>query len=181
MQRGENNKKTVKSVKSAPKDRKPTFDERPQDHNRMPSNIMGNTFSLGQFLTIQQVSQKLDVPKPTLRFWEREFVGILVPLRTNGGQRRYAPEHISVIKKIKMLKKAGLSLVEIKRKMGKGIDDLLIGGLDDWEKGSSWGQMSEAGGQESGDERVDGIDLLAERVAEVVKMEVHRFFQRREG
>ena len=73
-----------------------------------------------QAITIQQVSQKLDIPKPTLRFWEREFVGILVPLRTNGGQRRYAPEHISVIKEIKMLKKAGLSLVEIKRKMGKG-------------------------------------------------------------
>ena len=73
-----------------------------------------------QAITIQQVSQKLDVPKPTLRFWEREFDGILVPLRTSGGQRRYAPEHISVIKEIKMLKKDGLSLVEIKRKLGKG-------------------------------------------------------------
>jgi len=151
-------KKTVKSAKSAPKDRKPTFDERPQDHNRMPSNIMGNTFSLRQFLTIQQVSQKLDVPKPTLRFWEREFVGILVPLRTNGGQRRYTPEHVSVIEEIKMLKKAGLSLVEIKRKLGRG-------------------QMSEAGNQGSGEGRTDGIDLLAERVAEVVKMEVLKFFE----
>ena len=76
-----------------------------------------------QAITIQQVSQKLDVPKPTLRFWEKEFEGIPVPLRTNGGQRRYAPEHISVIKKIEMLKKAGLSLIQIKRKLGKGIDD----------------------------------------------------------
>ena len=78
-------------------------------------------------ITIQQVSQKLDVPKPTLRFWEREFDGILAPLRTNGGQRRYAPEHISVIEEIKMLKKAGLSLIQIKRKLEKGIDDSLIG------------------------------------------------------
>ena len=76
-----------------------------------------------QAITIQQVSQKLDIPKATLRFWEREFEGILVPLRTNGGQRRYAPEHISVIKKIKMLKKDGMSLIQIKRKLGKGIDD----------------------------------------------------------
>lgn len=126
--------------------------------------------SLKQFSTIHQVSQQLDVPKPTLRFWEKEFEGILVPLRTNGGQRRYAPEHVSVIREIKMLKKAGLSLVEIKRKLGKG-------------------QMSGAGGQTcpqrsrlrgergAGDERTDGIDLLAERVAEVVKMEVLRFFQ----
>jgi DNA-binding transcriptional MerR regulator len=118
--------------------------------------------SLKQFSTIQQVSQKLDIPKPTLRFWEREFKGILVPFRTNGRQRRYAPEHVSIIEEIKMLKKAGLSLAEIKRKLGKG-------------------QVSKAGGQESGDERVDGIDLLAERVAEVVKMEVLRFFKREEG
>ena len=53
-------------------------------------------------------------------------------------------------------------MVEIKKRLGNG-------------------QRSEAGGQESGDERVDGIDLLAERVAEVVKMEVLRFFKREEG
>ena len=103
-----------------------------------------------QAITIQQVSQKLDVPKPTLRFWEREFDGILVPLRTNGGQRRYAPEHISVIEEIKMLKKAGLSLVEIKRKLGKGQRSVVrcqrsesmskVGGL-----------MSETGSQRAGD------------------------------
>ncbi len=159
-----------------------------------------------QFPTIQQVSQKLDVPKPTLRFWEKEFEGILVPLRTNGGQRRYAPEHVPVIEEIKMLKKAGLSLIEIKGKLGKGIDDSLIGRFDDWEKGRDGEQMSEAGnqtcpqrsrhaphresqprrtslrgGRGSGSERTEGIDLLAERVAEVVKMEVLRFFQRGEG
>ena len=146
-----------------------------------------------QAITIQQVSQKLDVPKPTLRFWEREFVGILVPLRTNGRQRRYAPEHVSIIEEIKMLKKAGLSLAEIKRKVGKGIDDSLIGRFDDWEKERDGGEMLEAGsqtcsqcsrlrgGRGSGDGRKDGIDFLAERVAEVVKMEVLRFFQRGEG
>lgn len=115
-----------------------------------------------QLYTIQQISVKLNIPKPTLRFWEKEFEGILLPLRTNGGQRRYAPEHVSVIKEIKMLKKAGLSLFEIKSKLVKG-------------------QMSAAGSQRSGDQRTDGIDLLAERVAEVVKMEVLRFFRRGEG
>ncbi|MBL7224538.1 MAG: MerR family transcriptional regulator [Desulfobacteraceae bacterium] len=114
-----------------------------------------------QAITIQQVSQKLDIPKPTLRFWEREFEGILVPLRTNGGQRRCAPEHVSVIEEIKMLKKAGLSLVEIKRKLGKG-------------------QMSDAGSQRSGDGRTDGIDLLAARLGEVVRLEVLKFFEEEE-
>ena len=130
-----------------------------------------------QAITIQQVSQKLDVPKPTLRFWEREFEGILVPLRTNGGQRRYAPEHISVIKEIKMLKKAGLSLVEIKRKMGKGQRS----GVRCQRSGSmskAGGQMSGSGSLKSRDGRTGGIDLLADRVAEVVKSEVLRFFQK---
>ena len=61
-----------------------------------------------------------------------------------------------------MLKKAGLSLVEIKSKLGKG-------------------QMSESERQRSGSERTAGIDLLAERVAEVVKMEALRYLQRGEG
>jgi len=60
---------------------------------------------------------------------------------------------------IKLLKEAGLSLAEIKRKLRKG-------------------QMSEAWRQGSGDGRTDGIDLLAERVAEVVKIEILKFFQR---
>ena len=106
--------------------------------------------------SIQQLSTILNILKPTLRFWEKELEGILLPLRTNGGQRRYTHEHVSVIKKIKMLKKTGYSLVEIKRKLGMGL-------------------MSETGNQRSGDGRTGGIDLLAERVAEVVKMEILRF------
>ena len=111
-----------------------------------------------QLHSIQQLSSKLNIPKPTLRYWEKEFEGILLPLRTNGGQRRYAPEHVSVIKEIKMLKKAGLSLVEIRRELGKAM-------------------MAQAGSQKPGDGRTDGIDYLAERVAEVVKMEVLKFFE----
>ena len=111
-----------------------------------------------QVITIQQVSQRLDVPKPTLRFWEKEFQGILVPLRTKGGQRRYAPEHVSVIEEIKKLKKKGLSLGEIKRELEKG-------------------QMLKAESRLDRDVKTDEITLLAERVAEAVKMEVLKFFQ----
>jgi DNA-binding transcriptional MerR regulator len=120
--------------------------------------------------SIQEVSDLLKVPKPTLRFWEKELDGILMPLRTEGGRRRYTVENIAVVEEIKKLKSKGMSLPEIKRKLGKG-------------------QMSEAGsqtcpqrsrlrgGRGSGDERTDGIDLLAARVAEVVKAEVNRFFE----
>ena len=115
-----------------------------------------------QLHTIQQLSTKLNIPKPTLRFWEKEFKGVLLPLRTNGGQRRYTSEHVSIIGKIKALKKAGLSLAEIRRKLGKG-------------------QMSEVGSQKSRVGQTDEIDHLSERVAEVVKMEVLRFFKMEEG
>jgi DNA-binding transcriptional MerR regulator len=68
-----------------------------------------------QLLTIQQLSKKLNVPKPTLRFWEKELEGLFVPLRTRGGQRRYTAEHIVTIEEIKRLKGEGMSLLDIKR------------------------------------------------------------------
>ncbi len=108
-----------------------------------------------QSLTILEISQQLDIPKPTLRFWEKEFAGILVPLRTKGGQRRYTSEHISIIEEINELKKVGLSLAEIKRKLGNG--------------------------QDRNNSNLDGIDLLAERVSEVVRAEVLKFFEREKG
>ncbi|CAB1068228.1 hypothetical protein D1AOALGA4SA_288 [Olavius algarvensis Delta 1 endosymbiont] len=101
--------------------------------------------------SIQQLSTKLNIPKSTLRFWEKEFEGILLPLRTDGGQRRYTAEHISVVREINSLKEKGMSLADIKKTLG-GI----------YNRGRSDGE---------------GIDLLAERVAEVVRSEVVRFFE----
>ena len=103
-------------------------------------------------------------------------MGILVPLRTNGGQRRYAPEHISVIEEIKMLKRAGRGPVEIKRKLGKG-QRLVVRCQRSESMSKAGGLMSETGSQRAGDGRKKGIDLFAERVAEVVKMEVLKFFE----
>ena len=97
-------------------------------------------------LTIQQLSRMFKIPKPTLRFWEKEFEGILVPLRTRGGQRRYTIEHISIIEEINDLKKRGLSLGEIRREL-------------------------------SGHPDSNKFDLLASKVAELVKAEVYTFLQ----
>lgn len=104
-----------------------------------------------QLYSIQQISTKLNIPKPTLRFWEKELEGLLLPLRTNGGQRRYTSKHVFVIEEIKMLKKAGLSLVEIKRKLGNSC--------------------------RINNSNINGIDLLADSVAEVVRLEILRFFE----
>jgi DNA-binding transcriptional MerR regulator len=68
-------------------------------------------------LTIKQASEITGIPPYTLRFWEKEFEGILIPSRTNGGQRRYNEEHISIIEDIKRLKKQGIYLSRIKEKL----------------------------------------------------------------
>ena len=106
-----------------------------------------------ELLTINQVSDLLKIPKSTLRFWEVELDGIVVPLRTDGGQRRYDGEHISIISEIKRLRDEGLGLVEIKRRLGN------------------------SGHENMNDSNSNDIDQLADRVAEVVKREVHRFLE----
>ena len=114
-----------------------------------------------QLHSIQQISTKLNIPKPTLRFWENEFEGLLSPLRTHGGQRRYTFEHIAVIEKINALKKAGLSLAEIKRKLGRGV-------------------ASESGTLGLEDRQTVEIDILVERVTEAVKAELLKFLKTKE-
>ena len=52
---------------------------------------------------IQEVSEKLQVKKSTIRFWETEFSDIVRPKRTNGGQRRYSEQDIRNLYKIENL------------------------------------------------------------------------------
>ena len=66
-------------------------------------------------LTIQEVSDRAGISKHTLRFWERELNGVIVPMRTKGGQRRYTLEHLLVVEEIKRLKGKGRSLDDIRR------------------------------------------------------------------
>ena len=70
-------------------------------------------------LTIQEVSKRSGVSTHTLRFWEKELEGVIVPERTKGGQRRYTPEHLIVIEEIKSLKAKGMSLPEIRRELNQ--------------------------------------------------------------
>ncbi len=99
--------------------------------------------------SIAEISKKLKVPKHTLRFWEKEFIGTIVPLRTQGGQRRYTAGHVAVIEMIKKLRERGLGLSQIKRELTNG--------------------------SKEGQEHTNKIDLLATRVAEAVKTEVYNF------
>jgi len=109
-----------------------------------------------KLLSVEETSLRLKVPKHTLRFWEKELKEILVPLRTRGGQRRYSFQNISLVEEIKRLRAEGLSLAEIKRKLN--------------DRGQMNGESSE----------LTSIELLANRVAEAVKTEIHSFFKREE-
>jgi len=105
--------------------------------------------------SIQEISVRASVSKHTLRFWEKELAGIIVPLRTNGGQRRYTLNHLSIINEVIRLKKKGLSLVDIKRTLGKtSVKDLSI------QKNN-----------------LEKIDILANRIAEVVKSTLYNFIE----
>jgi UDP-N-acetylglucosamine 4,6-dehydratase len=54
-------------------------------------------------LRIKQVSQKLDIPVSTIRFWQQEFSEFVEPERTNGGQRRYSTDDVLMLSQIKEL------------------------------------------------------------------------------
>ncbi len=64
---------------------------------------------------IKEVSDRLNLPISTIRYWEREFEGILTPARTEKGQRRYSRREIKTLETIKRLVHfEGKSIVEAK-------------------------------------------------------------------
>jgi len=107
-------------------------------------------------LTIKQASRRLNLTTHTLRFWEKELEGILTPLRTQGGQRRYTAEHLFLIEEIKRLKQKGLSLIDIKERLNSSF------------------QSAE------GDSNSNKIDILANHIAEIVRTTVHDLLEKME-
>ena len=68
--------------------------------------------------SISQVNALTGVPKPTLRFWEKEFSAYLEPHRSPGNQRRYDEQDVDKIKQINHLVKVeGMTLEGAKRKL----------------------------------------------------------------
>jgi len=52
---------------------------------------------------IKQVSDRLQIPVSTIRFWQNEFPRFVRPARTNGGQRRYSELDVAALQRIKVL------------------------------------------------------------------------------
>ncbi len=109
-----------------------------------------------QIFSIDQASQRLGLPKHTMRFWEKEFQGTFVPPRTPGGQRRYTLNNISFLEGVKKQREQGLGLAEIKRR------------------------LNDPGQADKGSSVLNKIDLLSLRITEVIKTEILSFFKREE-
>lgn len=71
-------------------------------------------------MTIQQVSERLKLPKSTIRYWEKEFEGFVRPTRSAGGQRRYSEDDLAALASIYARKKQGLSLAQIRQQLMQG-------------------------------------------------------------
>jgi len=71
-----------------------------------------------QLYSISQVNALTGVPKPTLRFWEKEFKDFLEPERTQGNQRRYNEDSVELIQRINYLVKVeGYTIEGAKKKL----------------------------------------------------------------
>lgn len=67
-------------------------------------------------LTIGEVAERANVATSALRFYERE--GLIVAVRSSGGQRRYQREVLRRIAFVRAAQRVGLTLDEIKQALG---------------------------------------------------------------
>ena len=80
--------------------------------------MSNSTINHIKLYSISQVNALTGVPKPTLRFWEKEFKDYLETHRTPGNQRRYDEEAIENIKRINHLVKVeGFTIEGAKKKL----------------------------------------------------------------
>jgi DNA-binding transcriptional MerR regulator len=80
------------------------------------SNLRG--LKQPKLFSIGQVHAITGIPKPTIRYWEKEFEEFLDPLRTTGNQRRYDEKTIADLEKINYLVKVqGYTIDGARRKL----------------------------------------------------------------
>lgn len=64
------------------------------------------------YYRLNEVAGMLGLPPSTIRYWCDVFADFLVPARTKGGQRRYTPENVKVIRLIHELMHDKLMSIE---------------------------------------------------------------------
>lgn len=63
-------------------------------------------------MTIKDLEKQLQIPRATIRFYEKE--GLITPERLDNGYREYSEEDIKIIKQIIVFRKIGISVSDIK-------------------------------------------------------------------
>lgn len=73
------------------------------------------------FVSINDVSKRLDVPAHTLRYWEKQFPTAIRPITGTGGRRYYRPETVDKLIVIRdLLYKNGLTIAGVKKLIHDG-------------------------------------------------------------
>lgn len=85
-------------------------------------------------MTIKEVEKVLDIPRATVRFYEKE--GLIDPQREDNGYRDYKDEDIDKLKKIIVLRKIGLAVSDIEDIFDgvKAMPDVLADNITKLEK-----------------------------------------------
>jgi DNA-binding transcriptional MerR regulator len=75
------------------------------------------------YYSIGEVSEMLDVPISTVRFWENEF-DILKPMKNKKGNRLFTPSDIKNLRIIhRLLKEEGMTLAGAKKRLSAKWDE----------------------------------------------------------
>lgn len=78
----------------------------------------GRGIKAPKLFSIGQVNAITGIPKPTIRYWEKEFNEFLDPMRTTGNQRRFDEKTIADLEKINYLVKVqGYTIEGARRKL----------------------------------------------------------------
>lgn len=73
------------------------------------------------FLSINEVSTRLELPAHTLRYWEKQFPAAIKPTTGAGGRRYYRPETVETLELIRdHLYNRGMTIAGVKKMIKEG-------------------------------------------------------------
>ncbi|MDR1360751.1 MAG: MerR family transcriptional regulator [Rickettsiales bacterium] len=73
------------------------------------------------FLSINEVSKRLDIPAHTLRYWEKQFPTAVKPATGAGGRRYYRAETVGALSAIRgLLYDKGMTIAGVKKIIKEG-------------------------------------------------------------
>ena len=122
-------------------------------------------------MTIKEVEQRLDVPRATVRFYEKE--GLLSPTRSENGYREYSEEDVVLLKKIIIFRKLGFAVSDIEDVLdgAKPMSEALKSNIENltWQMQELQGAMALCRKMQENGEQIETFD--AERYWNAVEEE----------